>query len=419
MKKPIEHFDVAVIGGGPAGMIAAGRAAELGAKVVLIEKNDRPGRKLLMTGNGRCNLTHAEPDTRRLVERYGREGKFLFSPFSVFGVSEVVEFFRAQGVPTKVEEDGRVFPVSDKASDVLSALLDYMKKGGVKLKTGISVTGLENDGDRITKALYAGGEIPADSFIVCTGGRSYPATGSTGEGYGWMKRLGHTVIAPAPSLVPVTVKEEWVKELEGASFQGTGIYLYQDGRKKAGCTGEGVFTRNGISGPSVLNLSKKLRELATVGEVKLVLDLMPDTDIAGLDARMVSMFKDNPNRLLKNSLGDMLSPKMLPLVMKLAGIPEDSVINGVQRDRRLALVKLVKGLEFTVRGLGGFEKAMVTSGGVSLKEIDSRTMRSKVIENLYLAGEIIDLDGPTGGYNLQICWSTGYVAGEYSAGSPK
>jgi predicted Rossmann fold flavoprotein len=415
MSKSKDKFDVAVIGGGPAGMMAAGRAAELGARVVLLEKNDKPGRKLLMTGNGRCNLTHAGLDTRGMVERYGKEGKFLFSPFTAFGVNEVMDFFARRGLPTKVEGDGRVFPVTDKALDVLSVLLGYMKEGGVKIKTGISVSGFERDGGRIRGVVIPDGEVAARNFVICTGGRSYPATGSTGDGYRWMTRLGHSITAPAPALVPVTLKEAWVRELEGTSFQGAGIFVYQGGRKQAGCTGDGVFTSNGISGPAILNLSKDIRRLLTGGEVRLVLDLMPGMDMKGLDAHMQGMFRENQNRLLKNSLGGIITLKMVPLALRLAGIQEDIAINRLTRDGRIGLCKVVKGLEMTVRGLAGFEKAMVTAGGVSLKEIDSRSMRSKLIDNLYLAGEIIDIDGPTGGYNLQVCWSTGYVAGGHAA----
>jgi len=411
-----EIFDVAVIGGGPAGMMAAGRAAESGARVVLIEKNSRPGRKLLLTGNGRCNLTNAEPDARRLVERYGREGKFLFSAFSVFGVAETLGFFERMGVSTKTEESNRVFPKSDRAQDVLSALLDYTKTGGVTLLTGSSVEGLEVSGGRVVCARLAdGSHVAADSFIVCTGGRSYPKTGSTGEGFKWLKALGHTLTPQRPALTPVRVKETWVRDVEGASLTDAGLTAYLDGRNKFHVRGDAVFTRDGLSGPMVFDISGAIGGLMDTGTVTLSLDLIPDEGTDALDGRMQEMFALNQNRRIKNCISGFLTPKLAPTYMALAGIDGEERINKLTREERQGLVRFIKGAVLTVSGLGGFDRAMLTKGGVSLKEVDGKTMRSKVVENLFLAGEVLDLDGPTGGYNLQICWSTGYVAGKNAA----
>ncbi len=411
------NFDILVIGGGPAGMMAAGRAAELGASVVLIEKNAKPGRKLLMTGNGRCNLTQAEYDTRRLVEKYGRNGKFLFSAFTAFGVRDTLDFFHGRGLPTITEDDGRIFPATERAGDVLNILMGYTQSGGVTFFTEHPVTGLEVENGRIIGARLADGSvIYARNFIVCTGGKSYPATGSTGEGFEWLSTLGHTITPLKPSLAPVTVKETWLRDAEGASFAGAELTVYQSGKKKAAVTGDGVFTRNGISGPAALDASRDIGALLESGEVTITLDLLPAVSAAELDTRVRKLFGFNMNRLIRNIIIEIVTPKLAPVFMKLSGIDPETQVNKVSREQRLALVKLVKSMPMTVAGIGGFDRAMVTRGGVSLKEVDSKTMRSKVIENLYLAGEVLDIDGPTGGYNLQVCWSTGYVAGTHATG---
>lgn len=404
--------DVAVIGGGPAGMIAAGRAAELGARVVLIEGNPRPGRKLLMTGGGRCNLTNAGYDARTLAARFGKRGKFLMSAFTAFGVDATLGFFEERGLRTKVEAGGRVFPATDRAGDVLGVLLRYMARGGVTVMAGTRVSGLEAEAGRIVRARLAdGGTVSAGNFIVCTGGRSYPKTGSDGSGLGWLASLGHTITPLTPALAPVIVSEPWVRELEGASLDGAALRAYQGGKVIAESSGEVVFTRKGISGPAALDLSGAVGELLGRGEVLLSIDLMPELDVAAVDAHLLDVFKQEQNRSTINCVSGLLTPKLAPAFIMLAGIEPDMRVNRISRSQRLALAGLIKALPFTVTGVGGFDRAMVTRGGVSLKEVDSKTMRSKLVENLFLAGEVLDLDGPSGGYNLQMCWSTGYVAG--------
>jgi predicted Rossmann fold flavoprotein len=410
-----ERSDIAVIGAGPAGMMAAGRAAELGAKVLLIEKNSRPGKKLLMTGGGRCNITHYEPDARMMAEGYGACGKYLLSALSAFGVVETIEFFQRRGLPTKVEPDGRVFPASDSAQDVLVVLMNYMKAGGVKLRTGTAVTGIRAEKGRIASVETQAGDIIAGRYIVCTGGRSYPATGSSGELFGYLKRLGHKVTPLAPALVPVTVNEAYTKEAEGASLEGAGVGIWRDGKKLAATLGDVVFTARGLSGPAVLNISGKIRELMADGPLELSLDLFPDNNIERLDGTLRQVFEGSPNRLYKNALTGVVSPKIARVILALSGIPPDMRLNKISRKDRRRLAGILKGLVLTVKGLGGFERAMVTSGGVSTDEVQQGSMRSKLYENLYFAGEVLDLDGPTGGYNLQIAWSTGYIAGEGAA----
>jgi len=406
-------FDVVVIGGGPAGMMAGGRAGELGAKVLLLEKNAALGRKLLLTGKGRSNITKAEFNPRELLKKYGREGDFLLYPLSIFGVKETIDFFEKKGLKTKVERGKRIFPQSDRASDVLNILISYLKKGKVEIMTNSGVKKIIKKEKKIVKIILSGGrEILAKNYIISTGGKSYPGTGSTGEGYQWAKELGHKVNKLRPALVPLRIKENWPKTAQGLSLKNVELTVFQNNKKQDSRFGELLFTHFGVSGPIVLDLSGKVGELLEKGEVKLVLDLKPALDFQTLDKRIQSDFSKYSQKLFKNSLSDLLPQKLIPIIVELPGINPEKKVNEITREERQKLVRLLKGLEMRVISLLGFETAIVTSGGVSLKEIDSKTMKSKLIENLFFAGEIIDLKGPTGGYNLQLCWSTGYLAGQ-------
>ena len=406
-------FDVVVIGGGPAGMMAGGRAGELGAKVLLLEKNAALGRKLLLTGKGRSNITKAEFNPRELLKKYGREGDFLLYPLSIFGVKETIDFFEKKGLKTKVERGKRIFPQSDRASDVLNILISYLKKGKVEIMTNSEVKKIIKKEKKIVKIILSGGrEILAKNYIISTGGKSYPGTGSTGEGYQWAKELGHKVNKLRPALVPLRIKENWPKTAQGLSLKNVELTVFQNNKKQDSRFGELLFTHFGVSGPIVLDLSGKVGELLEKGEVKLVLDLKPALDFQTLDKRIQSDFSKYSQKLFKNSLSDLLPQKLIPIIVELPGINPEKKVNEITREERQKLVRLLKGLEMRVISLLGFETAIVTSGGVSLKEIDSKTMKSKLIENLFFAGEIIDLKGPTGGYNLQLCWSTGHLAGQ-------
>jgi predicted Rossmann fold flavoprotein len=416
MENNQEKFDVAVIGGGPAGMIAAGRAGELGAKVVLIEKNRSLGRKLLITGKGRCNITQAEFNDREFVKNLGKNGKFLFSSLSSFGPKEVVEFFEMRRLQTKVERGGRIFPVTDRAQDVLNVLLEYLRKNKVEIKAGAKVLGFELSGNRIKSVKLAGRrDITARNFIIATGGKSYPATGSAGEGYDWARNLGHKIVETLPALTPVKTREVWPKSLTGLSLKNVSLNVYQNGKKQDSRFGEMLFTHFGISGPIVLDASKKIGELLKKGEVEIQIDLKPALDFSKLDQRLQRDFKENINKDFINYLPELLPQKLINTIVELSSINPRKKINSISKEERKNLVKLLKGLKVIVEDTMGYAQAIVTSGGVSLKEIDSKTMKSKIIENLSFAGEIIDLDGPTGGYNLQICWSTGFAAGNYAA----
>jgi len=409
-------FDAAVVGGGPAGMMAAGRAGELGAKVVLLEKNNALGRKLLLTGKGRSNITKAEFNPKELVKKYGREGDFLLYPLSVFGVKETIGFFEKKGLKTKTERGKRIFPQSDKAGDVLGILIDYLKKNKVKITTNSEVGKILKNKNRITKIILKDGrEILAKNYIICTGGKSFPGTGSTGDGYKWAKEMGHTVTKLRPALVPLKIKESWPKRAQGLSLKNVELTVFQNGKKQDSRFGELLFTHFGLSGPIVLDLSGEIGELLEKGEVKLFLDLKPALDFQTLDKRIRSDFSKYSNKLFKNCLSDLLPKKLISVIVELSGITPFKKVNEITREERHKLVGVLRGLEMGVCSLLGFGKAIITSGGVLLKEIDSKTMKSKLIENLFFAGEIIDLHGPTGGYNLQFCWSTGYLAGQSAA----
>jgi predicted Rossmann fold flavoprotein len=415
MQEKENNYDVAVIGGGPAGMMASIAAAELGKKVVLIEKNSELGVKLLLTGKGRCNITQAEFDLRKLVEKFGKNGDFLFSPFSFFSVRNTIDFFENAGLKIKVERGKRAFPESDRAEDVLGAIARLLKKNNVFVLCGAQARGFEKQGNKITKLLLKNGEIIAKNYIICTGGKAFPGTGSTGEGFDWVKSLGHKVTELAPALVPIEIKEDYGKELQGLSLKNVEMSAFQNGKKKFSEFGECLFAHFGLSGPIILDISKKIGELLKTGKIELSLDMKPALDLQVLDKRLQRDFAKYQNKIFKNSLNDLLPQKMIPFIIRLSGIDPEKKINGITKTERYNLARLLKGVKMEVQGLLGFGEAIVTSGGISLKEIDSKTMRSKIIDNMFFAGEILDVDGPTGGYNLQVCWSTGYLAGKSAA----
>ncbi len=402
---------ILVVGGGAAGMMAAVTAARRGKNVLLLEKNEKLGKKLFITGKGRCNLTNSA-EVEELFNAVVSNPKFLYSSFYSFTNEQVIGFFEELGVKTKVERGGRVFPESDHSSDVIRALEQEMKRLGVRISLGTEVKEiLTEDGRAKGVRLSSGRTIAADAVIVATGGISYPSTGSTGDGYRFARECGHKVTDLSPALVPMEVKEWYAKELMGLSLRNIGIRI-TDGKKKLYEEfGEMLFTHYGVTGPVILSASsivgKKLKE----HPLTLHIDLKPALTEEQLDKRVLREFEANHNRQFKNAVDSLFPAKLRPVAIELSGIPEEKKVNEVTKEERLHFVRLIKDFSMTLTGLRGYHEAIITKGGVSVKEIDPGTMESKLVKGLYFAGEVLDLDAVTGGYNLQIAWSTGYLAG--------
>ena len=402
-------MDIIVIGGGASGMMAAGTAAKNGHTVTLIEKNEILGKKVLITGKGRCNITNACDDVETLINNVTKNKSFLYSAFYTFTNADTIKFFNDMGLETKVERGERVFPVSDKSSDIVDALKKYMKNNGVKVIRE-TVTDIIVEDNKVKGVKIVGGKILyADKVIVATGGASYQRTGSTGDGYRWAESLGHTVVKPVPSLVPLKVQED-ISGLEGLSLKNVAIKV-MDGKKKIyEDFGEMMFAHFGLTGPVILSASAHTRPMED-GKYKIYLDLKPALDEKKLDERILRDFSQNINRDFRNSLGDLLPQRLIDTIIKLSEIDPFKKVNSITKEERRRLVSLIKNMEFTVVDYCPIEQAIITSGGISVKEIDSSTMMSKIVENLYFTGEIIDVDAYTGGFNLQIAFSTGYLAG--------
>jgi len=411
-KNEPEIWDVAVIGGGPAGMMSAGCAAELGARVILIEKNDKLGKKLLITGGGRCNVTNSEFDTRKFLEKFKEDGKFLFSSFSQYGVKETLDFFHNRGMETKVERELRTFPISNSAQSVWDVLTKYIEEKKVMILSNSPVTEIVKEGNVLVGVKLKNKKIiRARSIIIATGGTSRPETGSTGDGFLWLKNIGHTVITPTPSLVPLAVKDIWVKRLAGVSLNSIKLTIFQNDEKQAVVKGKILFTHVGVSGPTILNMSKDIGELLKYGEVVLSLDLLPEQDYGVLNKTLQDLFKNHAKKKFRNALSQIIPSALAPIVVELSQIDPEILCSSISREDRIKLVNLLKSIRVQVDKLLGVDKAIISSGGVILDEVDFKTMRSKLFPNLYLVGDILNIDRPSGGYSLQLCWTTGYIAG--------
>ena len=410
---------VVVVGGGPAGMTAAIAAAENGHDVLLLEQNEKLGKKLYITGKGRCNITNA-CDTEELFGNVTRNAKFLYSAFYTYDNSRVMQFFKEHGLALKTERGNRIFPVSDHSSDVIAAMKRALDRVGVKVHLNTRVKKLlceetvseQKDAvKRVCGVRLEQTELSADAVIIATGGFSYQSTGSTGDGYRFAAESGHRLVEPTPSLVPFETKEPWVKDLQGLSLKNTAITIYNGKKKLYEDFGEMLFTHFGVSGPMILSASGHISPSLASQELKLVIDLKPALDKEQLDKRILRDFDEMRNKQFKNSIQHLLPSKLIPVIIALSGIDPDKQVNEISKVERQRLVELIKNLTVTLTGTRGWNEAIITKGGVSVKDVNPSTMESKQMQGLYFCGEVLDLDALTGGYNLQIAWSTGYLAG--------
>lgn len=408
-------WDIIVVGGGPAGMMAAGQGAKNGASVILIEKNSSLGKKLLITGGGRCNVTNAQFDTRKLLEKFKDNSKYLFSAFSQWNVKETIDFFNERKMETKIEKENRVFPVSNKAQSVWNVLVEFIKEQNVTILSNSPVTDIllspTDPKTIIGVQLRNKKQILGKKVIIATGGTSRPETGSTGDGYRWLKKIGHSVSEPTASLVPIALSDPWISRLAGMSMDQVKLTIWQNETKQSQQKGKILFTHIGLSGPTILNMSKEIGELLKYGDVKITLDSLPTLDHGQLNTKLQEIFKENDKKKFKNSLSTLIPSSLAPIVVELSGINPDIQCNSITRPDRMKLIDLLKGIPMHVSHLLGLEKAIISSGGVSLDEVDFKTMQSRLYPNLYLIGDVLNIDRPSGGYSLQLCWTTGFVAG--------
>ncbi|MBN2069898.1 MAG: NAD(P)/FAD-dependent oxidoreductase [Candidatus Krumholzibacteriota bacterium] len=409
-------YDIAVIGGGAAGMLAAGRAAENGLKVLLLERNDRLGRKLAITGKGRCNLTNSA-ETERFIENFGKKGKFLYGAITRFSSGDLVRFFARLGVEMKEERGGRIFPASDKASTVVKALERYLRSNGVEI--GLSsrveriVAGAESGSVEGVILKNGGKVINTGKVILATGGKSYPATGSTGDGYTIAARLGHTIVGPRQGLVPFDTEDRFVRDLQGLSLDNVEVTVFTGGRKTASGFGDMLFTHFGVSGPLILTMSGQITDDLAAGKtVEISIDFKPALTGEKLDRRLIREFAASGTKYFRTVMKNLLPGRLIPVFIKMSGIAPEKRCNQMTSAERNSLAALLKDFRLTLKRPRPFEEAIITRGGIDLKEIDPRTMRSKLIKGLYFCGEVIDIDGNTGGYNLQAAFSTAWLAAE-------
>lgn len=406
----INSKKIVVIGGGPAGMMAAGTAGSRGLDVTLIEKNEKLGKKLFLTGKGRCNITN-NTDPEGLISNVPVNGKFLYSAFYTFPSESLIELLNSLGLKTKVERGNRVFPVSDKSSDVIKTLEKYLNINNVKIIRGEVEHIKTENGSAAEVILKNGTKIPCTSVVIATGGISYPQTGSTGDGYKMAARLGHTITKLRPSLVPLETEEDWAAKAQGLSLKNISVtILDKQGKRIYQDFGEMVFTHYGVSGPVILSASSYMTDMSQ-GAYKIIIDLKPALTEEQLDLRIQRDFQKYSRKIFSNGLDELLPQKLIPIIIDLSGIPGDKPINQISKQERHCLVDLLKNLKLTVKSFRPVEEAIITSGGVSVNEIDPGTMESKLVKGLFFAGEVIDVNAYTGGFNLQIAFSTGYLAG--------
>lgn len=396
-------------------MMAAARAAERGRHVLLLEKNPNLGKKLLITGGGRCNVTNNKPEVRTMLSKYKEAGKFLFSTFMQHGVKESIGWFKRRGVPFKEENEGRLFPATEQAQTIRDALALELKKQGVAVQERSEVTGIvrERNGGFAVQCKKSE-VVRAHACVVATGGTSRPETGSTGEGFAWLAQLGHTIIPNNFALVPLALAHSWLPTVAGITLPDVKLTVLADGKKQSSHRGKLLFTHVGVTGPMVLNVSGAAGELLGHSTVVLAIDLFPEQDAGALKAFLQELFVRESNKKLRNALATALPTAIVTALLETAGIDAETPVHSVVRADRTKLLGLFKAWPLTVKGLLGADKAVVSAGGVDLREVDFRTMESRLVPGLYLVGDVLNINRPSGGYSLQLCWSTGFVAGEHA-----
>jgi len=406
---------IIVTGGGPAGMMAAIRAAENFAQVILFEKNNRLGRKLSITGKGRCNLTNAA-DTQEIIKNIPGNGKFLNSALNSFTSNDTINFFEDLGLKTKLERGNRIFPESDNAAEVIEVLTKKLESLNIEVRLNSRVENIISDGKKILGVEVNGKFFDCDGVILATGGASYPLTGSTGDGFKFAKSLGHTVTEILPALVPLEVEEDFIKDLQGLSLKNVRVTLKVDEKVVTEIFGEMLFTHFGISGPIILTLSRQVaRFLAQKKFVEVLINLKPALTPEQLDARILRDFDKFKGKIIKNAMIELLPQKLIPVILDLAYIDENKKVDEITKAERQKILEILRGLPLTISATRPLAEAIVTAGGVSIKEVNPKTMESKIVENLFIAGEVLDIDGNTGGFNLQAAWATGNAAGIFAA----
>lgn len=405
-------WDVIVIGGGASGMMAGAVASSLGKSVLVIDKNKNLGEKLKITGGGRCNITNDEPDIHKMLKVYGEGEPFLYSPFSIFGVKDTFKYFESRGLPLVVQARNRVFPASEKAFDVYNVLFKELNRNKAVIKTNCTAYDFIRKENKIVDINTSQGKFYAKSFILATGGLSHPETGSTGDGFKFLKEIGHTIINPTPDVVPIMVGDSWVKNLAGVSLSFMKITFFLDGKKQFSKTGKILFTHFGLSGPLILNSAKNIKTLLDKGTVMANIDLYPDTNIGDLEKRIIKVFDLNKNKMLKTIIKDIVPDGMSQAFIEIIDFLDlETKVHSVKKEDRRKIVDLLKTLPVYIEDLMGYDRSVVSDGGVSISEIDMKTMRSKKFSNLYITGDLLHLNRNSGGYSLQICWTTGYIAG--------
>jgi len=409
----MEHFDVIVVGGGAAGMMAAGTAALRGKSVLLLEKNSRLGEKLSITGGGRCNIVNADFDLRSLLSQYGEAEQFLYSIYTRFGVKKTISFFESIGLPIVIEDLKRAFPRSQSAQNVTDVLARWVRQSGVTVRVHSAVTKIHTENGEVRGVTTNAGTFLSERIILSTGGVSRKETGSTGDGFRWLKKIGHTVARPDPDIVPLRVSDSWVRKLSGLSLQSVKVSFSAEGARAVKKEGRILFTHFGLSGPLIMNSAREVKKLLEKGPVTVSFDLHPKKDIGALDVHILSLFNANKNKMIKNVLGELVPKALIPTILSF--FPQefkDRKVHSVLVPERKHLVKLLKQLSATVEGLMGNDWAVISDGGVPLNEMNMRTLESEVCKGLFVVGDLLHINRPSGGFSLQLSWTTGRIAGE-------